>query len=140
MLNSNIDWGQDLLYLRRWLDAHPAVRAPGLALSGCVDPKLLGIRSFPAPCRPGAGGDTAQPTEIGTGPPPGWYAVSVNQLRSRSGAYAYFLRCRPVGRAGYSIYLYYLDSEQAGQIRTEFVRDARTTDAACGPTDLETRK
>ena len=31
MENSNIDWGQDLLYLKRWLDRHPEASPLGLA-------------------------------------------------------------------------------------------------------------
>ena len=31
LLDSNIDWGQDLLYLKDWLDKHPQARPLGLA-------------------------------------------------------------------------------------------------------------
>jgi hypothetical protein len=31
LLDSNIDWGQDLLLLKEWLDAHPEASPLGLA-------------------------------------------------------------------------------------------------------------
>ncbi|MBF6596556.1 MAG: glycosyltransferase family 39 protein, partial [Thermaceae bacterium] len=34
LVDSNIDWGQDLLYLKRWLDEHPEARPFGLAYRG----------------------------------------------------------------------------------------------------------
>ncbi len=40
--DSNIDWGQDLLYLKRWLDEHPEAQPIGLAYSlpaWLLDPK-----------------------------------------------------------------------------------------------------
>ena len=42
--NSNIDWGQDLLYLKRWLDRHPEAQPLGVAYDvPYVDPRILGI-------------------------------------------------------------------------------------------------
>ncbi len=48
LLNSNLDWGQDLKNLKRWADQHAA--AP-LCLSyfGIADPKYYGIDSQPLP-------------------------------------------------------------------------------------------
>ena len=43
LLNSNIDWSQDLLYLRDWLDEHPGVRLNGLDCFGCCPTTLAGI-------------------------------------------------------------------------------------------------
>jgi len=80
LLDSNIDWGQDLFYLKRWLDAHPATRLDGLAYFGMYPPELAGIGAKTPPSARGV-----QFCELGTkpdsdGPRPGWYAVSVNLI------------------------------------------------------------
>jgi hypothetical protein len=105
LLGSNIDWGQDLLFLKRWLKDNPDSRPFGLAYYGYIAPATLGL-DFPSPP---PGGINQDLKEV----PPGWYAVSVNCLFGdsigyRRDAYAYFRRLRPVARAGYSIYIFRL--------------------------------
>jgi hypothetical protein len=102
--NSNIDWGQDLLYLKRWLDKHPEAQPLHLAFDCWYDPKIAGIEYTGRP-----------PTE----PEPGWHAVSVNQIHVGSGLYEYFLRFEPVAMAGYSIYIYHVTLEEANCVRRE---------------------
>ena len=69
------------------------------------------------------------------GPRAGWYAVSVTMLRGREFGipdgrgglygsplknYTYFQRFRPVGRAGWSIYIYHIITpEECGAVRRE---------------------
>lgn len=43
LLNSNIDWGQDLLYLKRWMDDNPEKRPVGLAYYGYFGPEHIGL-------------------------------------------------------------------------------------------------
>ena len=64
LLDSNVDWGQDLLHLARWLERHPEARPLSLSYYGFVDPRLAGIEAVLTPARPS----------------PGWHAVSVNFL------------------------------------------------------------
>jgi 4-amino-4-deoxy-L-arabinose transferase-like glycosyltransferase len=103
LLHSNIDWGQDLFFLKRWLQDHPEARELRLAYDGRVGPSAVGPRCTRA---------TAEPA-------PGWYAVSVNALRDAGGEYRHFLRRRPVARAGYSIYIYHFTAAEAGSARRE---------------------
>jgi 4-amino-4-deoxy-L-arabinose transferase-like glycosyltransferase len=103
LLNSNIDWGQDLFFLKRWQQDHPEAADLRLACDGRVSPSAVGIRWAPAPAAPA----------------PGWYAVSVNRLKGVEGRYRFFLRFRPVARAGYSIYIYHLTAAEAGSARRE---------------------
>ncbi|OHB77279.1 MAG: hypothetical protein A2W31_13165, partial [Planctomycetes bacterium RBG_16_64_10] len=113
LIHSNIDWGQDLLYLKRWLDGHPEARPLRAAYFGTVHPHHLGIEyRLPPVADPGAAVPQLEP---------GWYAVSVNFLRGfpyhmydekgdrqslPMGALSYFQKLRPAAMAGYSIYIY----------------------------------
>jgi hypothetical protein len=133
LLDSNIDWGQDLLYLKDWLDRHPDVTLDGLAYSNSYPATLAGISEtpYPPPEDEDEGGrqSLSRSAEIGTvpggraadqvGPKPGWYAVSVNYLYSRERQYRYFLDFKPVGSAGYSIYIYHITLDEANQVRRE---------------------
>lgn len=101
--DSNLDWGQDLLYLKRWLDRHPQARPIGLAFNGSYDASIAGIDYTPPP----------------TEPYPGWHALSVNEIRSRTREYGYFLQFEPVASAGYSIYIYHITLDDANRARRE---------------------
>jgi 4-amino-4-deoxy-L-arabinose transferase-like glycosyltransferase len=129
LLDSNIDWGQNLFDLKAWLDEHPEARPLGLAYYGSVEPAVLGI-SYQVP--PFGPHDDPSVPPSSLGPKPGYYAVSVNLLygygfpipdgrfgtvRVPHGAYTYFQHFEPIGRAGYSMYLYHITSEQAERAR-----------------------
>lgn len=130
LVDSNIDWGQDLLYLRAWLDQHPEARRLRLAYFGLTDPRLAGI-DFELPPRLGRA-RAGFPDGGAQGPQPGWHAVSVNFLRGYaipafdgSGGLAmiapdwftYFLELRPIAIAGRSIYIYHLTRKDADRLR-----------------------
>ena len=101
--NSNIDWGQDLLYLKRWLDKHPEVEIDCLLYDmPLVDVEIAGI-SVPK----------INPVE----PREGWYVISVNQIHKRNGRYKYFLEFEPFARIGYSMNVYHITHEEAKRVR-----------------------
>lgn len=129
LLDSNIDWGQDLLYLKVWLDKHPDVNLDGLVYFGSYPSALAGIPNTPYPA-PGpiavsCSGSQAESTAKRDfpvdqlGPKPGWYAVSVNYLYDCTHQYRYFLNFQPVAMAGYSIYIYYVTLDEANRVRKE---------------------
>lgn len=137
LLDSNVDWGQDLFYLKRWLDEHPEARPLGLAYFGPVDPRLAGIDFTPPPRGP-TPGEVHTAYDQRLGPHPGWFAVSVNLLHGMSfgapdgrggtvttgrSTYTYFQRFRPVALAGYSIYIYHINSNEANRVRSELGLD-----------------
>jgi hypothetical protein len=113
LIGSDIDWGQDLKYLRAWLDRHPEATPLRLAFYGGVSPGLVGIEADSPPHLP----------------EPGWFAVSVSLLRGyfHSSAISgnmpvylsYFLEAEPVAMAGYSIYIYHLTAAEADRIRAK---------------------
>jgi hypothetical protein len=70
LLGSNVDWGQDLRYLKWWADAHPEARPLHLAYDVMFDPGNVGF-DFALPIR-----RTLDP---------GWYAIGVNLLWSEQG-------------------------------------------------------
>ena len=138
LLDANVDWGQDLLELKRWHDAHPEARPFHVAYFGRVSPKAAGIESAPeplfappplnkgvvtsSPLRKGGPGGGALPTlgspiagtDLNRIGPSGWYAISINDLYGYKhdghevDRYAPLRTESPVARAGYSIRIYRL--------------------------------
>jgi hypothetical protein len=121
LIESNIDWGQDLLFLKRWVEEHPEAKDLKLAYYGGFDPHLAGLVYKLPPRADGPGF---------SGPKPGWYAVSVNLVcgapfkgfdeKSRlvdfsRNAFSYFQGIAPVAKAGYSIFIYYITEEDVSR-------------------------
>lgn len=78
LLGSNVDWGQDLGELERWVAAHPEVDSINLINTnfGPVDLyDIPAVRPVFCECR-----RKATPGEAMARPEPGWYAVSANYL------------------------------------------------------------
>jgi Dolichyl-phosphate-mannose-protein mannosyltransferase len=91
LIDSNLDWGQDLVKLDRWLKANHPGKKVGLAYFGQINPSLLALEGrgfdwFLPPPLPG----TLEPTQrmepgIVAGPAPrltpGLYAISASIVR-----------------------------------------------------------
>ena len=100
LLDSNLDWGQDLYFLRDWIRRNPDKQLAGLSYPGAADPQLFGI-NVPPLSRPAEGMVPARQ--------PGWYAVSANSLHgfdTSNGPWQEFLDRLPADRAGASILIY----------------------------------
>ncbi|MCA9048729.1 MAG: glycosyltransferase family 39 protein [Planctomycetaceae bacterium] len=112
LLDSNIDWGQDVLEFRQWVTEHPEARPLFADLSGPLPLKMLGIDARPLVSHP------RPVTRVLTAEPrlqPGWYAVSVNHLMEYcrqespySSGCEYLRELQPVVTIGYSIYIYHV--------------------------------
>lgn len=115
LIDSNLDWGQDLHLVKEWMDAHHETSIH-LVYFGMVDPHKLGI-DYDVPL-----GDVF----------PGWYAISVNFVEGRpsgvlrpdgstlalgQGAYEVFQNFEPAERLGYSIDLYHVTQEDYEQLQ-----------------------
>ena len=137
LVDSNIDWGQDILGLKKWQDKHPEVTDLQAALFTGFDPKDIGLKfRLPAPYI--AGEPQTLSKDKLRGPQPGWYAVSVCQLKGHSfsvpagdgtwewseGHFTYFMdHFEPVDRIGYSIYIYHISEAQAAAVRQRLLED-----------------
>jgi len=110
LVDSNIDWGQDLPALRQLMDDMD-IEEVNLAYFGTAVPEAYGVRYKPAP---GfirfTGGPEINAFNPYT-PEPGWYAISATSLRlglvrQNFDIYEYFAARDPIAKAGYSINLY----------------------------------
>jgi hypothetical protein len=96
LLDSNIDWGQDLKKLRRYVDSR---QIPYVCLSyfGEADPAYYGLVARPLP--PLNHAAALQDLDC-------FAAISVTDLYSRDGAFSTLRSLPPTARIGYSIYVY----------------------------------
>jgi hypothetical protein len=146
LIDSNLDWGQDLIGLRRWLAEHAPGERVGLAYFGQVPPEIFrargeGFEWFLPPARPG-GWRGAPPyryrgERARTPPTPGLYAVSASLVEglpwrvydsafgawnpwvpAEAGwdAFGYFRELEPFAKVGYSIFLYRVTPGQAARL------------------------
>jgi len=100
---SNTDWGQDLLFLKKWIDDHPGARplTVGWHMTN-LDTKLAGI-------------DCLKPPRI---PTPGWHVISVNEIYGYETTYRYFQDFKPVGSVGYTMNVYHMTEAEVDRWQT----------------------
>lgn len=100
LLDGNVDWGQDYLYIRDWIENNPQATPLHVAYWGCLPLNNMGI-NFEMPT-----------FKAGDPIPSGWYLISVNHLRQeyrfRHPELAQFLEYTPVERLTYTTYLYHI--------------------------------
>jgi hypothetical protein len=134
LVDSNIDWGQDLLFLRDWLKEHLEARPLGLAYFGRFDPRVAGIEFTLPPKGETSPEESVDPHAQEIGPRPGWYAVSDTMMRGYSysipdgkggehwfplNSFSYLQRFKPIAHAGWSIYIYRITPEDCARVREE---------------------
>ena len=100
LVDSNLDWGQDLKHLKRYLDGR-GIPAVYLSYFGTADPAYYGIKFQPMPARPPS-----------TAAEPAYYVISATSLQGvyaggASGAH-WLARYEPSDRVGYSMFVYHL--------------------------------
>lgn len=149
LIDSNIDWGQDLVGLRRWLQTHAPDERVGLAYFGQINPNIFLFRNeggfpwFLPPPRPGSIDPRELPpryhgTLEGTKFEPGLYAVSASLLRGlpwrvydeelprwapRSvweEGFSYFQDLKPIDQIGHSILIYRVTPDQAERLSAQY--------------------
>jgi hypothetical protein len=106
LIDSNTDWGQDLPELKKYMSGH-GIGKVQLAYFGHAPPELYGINYEP----------------LSASPVPGYIAISASLLQGHPylltylsppviaefGEYGFLRGLQPVGRAGYSIFIYKID-------------------------------
>jgi hypothetical protein len=111
LVDSNIDWGQDLLRLQDWM-AENEVEALNLGWFGTADPGYYGLSYNPLPGspRPPFYSQWSDPPFDTSAPEPGIYAISASALwelpLAEKNVYPWFRDREPDERIGYSIFIY----------------------------------
>jgi hypothetical protein len=109
LVDSNLDWGQDLKGLKQWMDKNH-VPDINLCYFGTADPTYYKINCLYLP-----GGPFFDEKLVGGPRLPGYVAVSVTNLRglyypeAARDLYKSLLEMTPVATIGYSIYVYRVD-------------------------------
>lgn len=118
LTSSNIDWGQDLLFLKRWHDTHHEARPLRVAYYlHLVSPISAGIPQSTKP--PYFSPHFSQTQNKRFAPQPGWFAIDVGHLTRRDGAYQFYERFEPKAWAGYSFRIYEVTLADANRVRAE---------------------
>ncbi|MBE2224511.1 MAG: hypothetical protein IAF02_23425, partial [Anaerolineae bacterium] len=112
LVDSNVDWGQDLLRLREWQIEH-GVDKLKLGYFGTADPAYYGLQYEPLPGFPREEFYAtlwANPPFNPAAPEPGVYAISVSSLweshAESKNVYPWFRNREPDDQIGYSILIY----------------------------------
>lgn len=92
LLGSNVDWGQNLYFLKSWYEKNPDKRPVTIIYSGAESLERLGIKAK---------------TTVTEERLPGWYVIGVNELYTLE-RYEHFRKMPPTDRVGWSIYIYHL--------------------------------
>lgn len=115
LVDSNLDWGQDLPGLRRYVEARGLTQVY-LSWFGSARPEHYGIPYRPLPGYPLYQGDAETFAFNPYHPAPGTYAISATNLQGVAlrdhDTFLWFRQRRPVARIGYSIFVYEVPPEK----------------------------
>jgi len=105
LIDANIDWGQDLYFLRDWCKENPNARPLWTSCYSLIDPAWLGCPTegrVPRLCYPVSRVKSDSESDAR----PGWIAVSVHEMREQHRDYEILLQLEPDAICGASIYLF----------------------------------
>ena len=109
-LDSNIDWGQDIRPLSRYLQAHQMTEPIYAAWLGTAPLAAYGIKGISLPAWPVAPQDMLYSPFYPPRPAPGLYVLSVTQLQGvyldDPQRFAWFQEREPDDKVGYSLFVY----------------------------------
>jgi hypothetical protein len=118
LVDSNLDWGQDLPALARYVREHGNERIY-LSWFGAAHPEAYDFPFHPLPGFWRFGGEPAAYGFNPYAPAPGTYAISVTNLQGLTFAdhdlYAWFRSRAPDARIGHSIWIYRVDAGPPGE-------------------------
>lgn len=109
LVDSNLDWGQDVRRLKRYLDANN-IQEPYLTLFAGSPPEYYGINTRPLP------GPYQSPTDFDFSrmqPAPGIYVIGASNLQGLRmhdpDTYDAFRRQTPLARVGHALFVYRIE-------------------------------
>lgn len=112
LVDSNLDWGQDLKGLKQYMDKNN-IRTIKLSYFGSADPSLYGINYEYLPSLSKLWYEPGYPEVCG--PTEGVVAVSVTNLQGvglkNRDCFAWLRQYQPVAKIGYSIFVYRIKSQ-----------------------------
>jgi len=123
LIDSNLDWGQDLPGLKKYMERHN-IKKVNLSYFGFSNPNYYGIdydylpshHIFPVP------NQVVPDRSIRKN---GIFAISATMLQGvflkNKNFYEYFRNLKPIGKVGYSIFIYSLKPEQAGTKKDKII-------------------
>ena len=117
LVDSNLDWGQELIGLRKYMTQEniPSVK---LSYHGTADPTAYGIVYEPLPSYPYNQWTSDTVPDSLLNPPNGVYAISANNLQGlrfkNHDLYATFRQRKPDAVLGHSIFIYRITSTGKG--------------------------
>ncbi|MGC8639027.1 MAG: glycosyltransferase family 39 protein [Isosphaeraceae bacterium] len=119
-LGSNYDWGQDLIRLKHWVDAHPEFQPIVVSCYGAIDPRLVGLSVTALPEMPTPNGgerrESFQSYYLATssnllhGLPLPLLRTDGRVVFGRLASERPWTELRPVARVGRSIFVYRITS------------------------------
>lgn len=142
LIDSNLDWGQDLVLLRKWVEENAKEEAIGIAYFGQINPDIFRLRNqtmdwYLPPARP----EKVLPLPPGRASGSvraGYYAISASLVHglpwrvydvsrwapydAKQGAFDYFLKTEPIAKLGWSIFIYKLDEPTAARLEAERIQ------------------
>ncbi|TWT58809.1 hypothetical protein KOR42_21950 [Thalassoglobus neptunius] len=98
LIDSNLDWGQDMMAVRDWIAENPDSRPVRIKWRGFLPLETLGIDAELAK----AGEDR-----------PGFVILSLHELLRPDSGFQKFQRERPIDRVGYSFNIYHVKSHNS---------------------------
>ncbi|GHT14958.1 hypothetical protein FACS1894170_12360 [Planctomycetales bacterium] len=124
ILDSNIDWGQDVFALKKWIEKHPEAKNLHLLMRDDIAETLFLDKGYPkvpfTPDKPIQKIFEDDNYSCQIAPQPGWFVASIHQIHEKHGRYKYLLDIKPVDRIGYSIYIYHISLQEANQLRSRY--------------------
>jgi hypothetical protein len=109
LVDSNLDWGQELIGLRKYM-AQEHIPSVKLSYHGTADPTAYGVQYEPLPSYPYNQWASDTVPDILLNPPSGVYAISANNLQGlrfkNHDLYATFRQRKPDAVVGHSIFIY----------------------------------
>jgi len=106
---SNIDWGQDMILVKEWVEQHPDARPLHILQTGYVSPQQMGIDAQSPPLKTKRSADGKS---LSSDFAPGWYIIGLTRLVDPHDPFHEFLGRKPDDLIGYSMRVYHVSDRQ----------------------------